>query len=322
MGLRPGQSRSPGPATSADVPDGAFGRQRSDAGMGAAVSRTARVCLCAASCARLRVVLALGRAWVLAGRERGVLHAGRLEGADPAGRPSYVADAGALETAYQEGSDPADAIDDVSTSSIRWRIGSGSFRHSFSTQGEGRDGASRRRPRERPGHEAAAATQGRATPTSRRARSGRFRVRRADPPRREALPARGRRRTGRFCIRASRRLSDEALIFSVVSLLIGMSLFYVLGGRIARPAAQDGRQARNPRFAHRLGNHVVPGRARAGGRGRGAQPRAARAGARRPGRLQVHQRPLRSPPGRRGAGAGRACARARPGRGSRLPDRR
>ena len=26
---------------------------------------------------------------------------------------SYVADAGALETAYQEGSDPADAIDDV-----------------------------------------------------------------------------------------------------------------------------------------------------------------------------------------------------------------
>ncbi len=169
---------------------------------------------------------------------------------------SYVADASALETAYQEGSDPADAIDDVLdlVDSMEDRLGIDSATL-LDGRREGRDGAARRQARERSRHEIGRAATGRPTPTSRRVRSDGI----STSPCRSTSTASASRcrstRTGKLLHARVAALSNEALIFSVASLLIGMALFYVVGGRtLARRHSLVVKRATRDSLTD-LGNH-------------------------------------------------------------------
>src|SRR5918999_1692077 len=124
----------------------------------------------------------------------------------------YVADAGALETAYREASDPADAIDDVLD-----------FVDSMD---------------DRLGVESATLLDARNRPVS-APRDAHLETREVGEVHRFLIPIKlgGKpfylqvdENDGMLHSRIS-ALSNEARIFSIVSTLIGLGLFYVLGGR-------------------------------------------------------------------------------------------
>ena len=168
---------------------------------------------------------------------------------------SYVADANALEIAYQEGSDPADAIDDVLdlVDSMEDRLGIDSATLLDS------DG------------DVVAAARDANLGSDRGAKSGRgVGPSYADVKTSEvgegfqfAVPIHlgGKRfqlrveEDGQLLHSRVSALSNEALVFSIVSLLIGIGLFYVLGGRsLARRHSLVARRATRDSLTD-LGNH-------------------------------------------------------------------
>ena len=168
---------------------------------------------------------------------------------------SYVADASALEIAYQEGLDPADAIDDVLdlVDSMEDRLGIdsaklldsdglvvaaardaklGSDRGTKTAQGVGPSYAD---------VETREAGQGFEFVVPIHLGGKRFQLR---------VVADGQLHHARVSA-----LSNEALVFSIVSLLIGISLFYVLGGRpLARRHSLVVKRATRDSLTD-LGNH-------------------------------------------------------------------
>jgi diguanylate cyclase (GGDEF)-like protein len=144
---------------------------------------------------------------------------------------SYAADAGALETAYSEGSSSADAIDDVLdlVDSLADRLGITSAMLLTS------DG----RPVKAPRDANLGSERGTPTPPRQGASSADVETRQVGGSLEFRVPLQldGKRfvlaidEDGKFLHSRVSALSNEAVIFSVVSLLIAMGLFYVLAGR-------------------------------------------------------------------------------------------
>ena len=170
---------------------------------------------------------------------------------------SYVADANALEVAYQEGSDPADAIDDVLdlVDSMEDRLGIdsamlldsdgtvvaaardanlGSDRGVITDRGEGPSYADVKT------HEIG---QGFQFVVPIHLGGQRFQLR---------VDTDGQLLNARVSA-----LSNQALVFSMVSLLIGIGLFYLLGGRtLARRHSLVVKRATRDSLTE-LGNHCL-----------------------------------------------------------------
>ena len=228
---RPEQPRSPEPATSADVPDGASADNNPMPGWAAVLVRRV-FALVLRRALSLRVVLALvvSLGFLLVASEVFFTRAASRELIQQDAR-GYVADATALETAFQEGSDPADALDDVLdlVDSMEDRLG---ITSASLLNGHGKVVTA---PRDTTfGSDRGAKRSSGAGPSY------------ADVETREVgdgfrfvVPI--HLAAERFSLRVDEdgevlhgrvdALSNEALFFSVVSMLIGIGLFYVLGGR-------------------------------------------------------------------------------------------
>jgi diguanylate cyclase (GGDEF)-like protein len=168
---------------------------------------------------------------------------------------SYVADAGALETAYQEGSDPADAIDDVLdlVDSMEDRLG---IESASLLAANGKVVKARRDANLGSDRGTRASTQDGPTyadvETHERGPNFLFVV---------PIHLGGKRfmlqvsEDGKLLHSRVSALRNEELIFSVVSLLIGMTLFYALGGRfLARRHSLVVKRATRDSLTD-LGNH-------------------------------------------------------------------
>ena len=189
---------------------------------------------------------------------------------------SYVADAVALETAYREGSSPADAIDDVLdlVDSMQDRLGIDSATLL------GADGKIVQAPRDANlGSERGASVPAREAPkyaeveTQQRGNTFEFTV----PIHLGGKPFTLQvREDGKVLQARVSALRNEALIFSAASLVVGMLLFYGLWREIPRPPAPPRRKACHPRLADRSRQSpLVPGRACTGSRDRSAPVGAA-----------------------------------------------
>ena len=145
---------------------------------------------------------------------------------------SYAADAGALETAYREGSNPADSIDDVLdlVDSMEDRLGI------TSAALLNADGSVVLVPRDAN----LGSDRGSTAPTGAKPDYADVDTRRIGQHFRFTVPINlgGKRfvlqvnEDGKLLHSRVSALSREALVFSIVSLFVGMGLFYVLGGRL------------------------------------------------------------------------------------------
>jgi diguanylate cyclase (GGDEF)-like protein len=168
---------------------------------------------------------------------------------------SYVADAGALETAYREGSDPADAMDDVLdlVDSMEDRRGVGAAKlldanRKIVTAPRdaklGSDRGSKSRRRSGPTYDD--------VETREVGQGFQFVVPIHLDGKRFLLEV---NEEGQVLHARVSALRDEALIFSMVSLVIGMGLFYLLGGRtLARRHSLAVKRATRDSLTD-LGNH-------------------------------------------------------------------
>jgi diguanylate cyclase (GGDEF)-like protein len=250
-----GQSRSPAPAASSDLPDGApSGVDPRPGWTRILVRRLLAFVMRRALSLRVFLALAASVGFLLVASEVFFTQAASRELIHQDAR-GYVADATALETAFQEGSDPADALDDVLDliDSMEDRLGITSA-SLLNAQGKvvsaprdtslGSDRGAKRYSGTAPSYadvETSEVGGGFRFVVPIHLRGERFLLR---------VDADGDVLHGRV-----NALSNQALVFSVVSLLIGTGLFYVLGGRkLARRHRLVVRRATRDSLTD-LGNH-------------------------------------------------------------------
>jgi diguanylate cyclase (GGDEF)-like protein len=250
-----GQPGLPAPAASSDLPHGAPsgfdpmpGRTR------ILIRRTLALVLRHALSLRVMVALAASLGFLMVASELFFTRVASRELIQQDAR-GYVADATALETAFQEGSDPADSLDDVLDliDSMEDRLGITSA-SLLNAQGKvvsaPRDttlGSDR-------GTKLNSGTGPSYADVETREVGGGFRfvvpIHLAGEPFVLRVDANGQVLHGRVDA-----LSNEALAFSVISMLIGIGLFYVLGGRkLARRHRLVVRRATRDSLTD-LGNH-------------------------------------------------------------------